>query len=53
MVTDKRAELYNRLVASYHKAKTDRAGMAQELESAKGNLAVLAFLFSCTSRLTP
>ncbi|KAK1613914.1 hypothetical protein QYE76_019431 [Lolium multiflorum] len=34
-ITDKRAELYNRLVTSYHKAKTDRAGMAQELESAK------------------
>ncbi|KAK1686558.1 hypothetical protein QYE76_047406 [Lolium multiflorum] len=31
-VTDKRTELYNRLVASYHKAKADRAEMARELE---------------------
>jgi hypothetical protein len=35
-VTDKRADLYNRLVASYHKAKTERGDMARELEVAKG-----------------
>ncbi|KAK1669655.1 hypothetical protein QYE76_057814 [Lolium multiflorum] len=34
-VTDKRTGLYNRLVASYHKAKTDRTEMACELEVAK------------------
>ncbi|KAK1660637.1 hypothetical protein QYE76_048796 [Lolium multiflorum] len=34
-VTDKRTALYNRLVASYHKAKTERGDMARELEVAK------------------
>ncbi|KAM0827102.1 hypothetical protein ACQ4PT_068424 [Festuca glaucescens] len=34
-VTDKRAGLYNRLVASYHKAKTERADLARELEAAR------------------
>ncbi|KAK1698304.1 hypothetical protein QYE76_015001 [Lolium multiflorum] len=34
-VTDKRTGLYNWLVASYHKAKTDRAAMARELEVAQ------------------
>ncbi|KAK1642027.1 hypothetical protein QYE76_059832 [Lolium multiflorum] len=34
-VTDKRTGLYNRLVASYHKAKTDRAEVAHELQVAK------------------
>ncbi|KAK1599891.1 hypothetical protein QYE76_018726 [Lolium multiflorum] len=32
---DKRTALYNRLVASYHKAKIERAEMARELEDAK------------------
>ncbi|KAK1684560.1 hypothetical protein QYE76_045408 [Lolium multiflorum] len=35
-VEDKRTALYNRLVASYHKAKIERADMARELEAAKG-----------------
>jgi hypothetical protein len=35
-VTDKRTALYNKLVASYHKAKGDRADMARELEVAQG-----------------
>jgi hypothetical protein len=39
-VTDKRTDLYNRLVASYHKAKTERAEMAHELEAAKGMLSL-------------
>ncbi|KAK1616866.1 hypothetical protein QYE76_022383 [Lolium multiflorum] len=34
-VTNKRTRLYNRLVASYHKAKTGRAEMARELEVAQ------------------
>ncbi|KAM0898012.1 hypothetical protein ACQ4PT_022202 [Festuca glaucescens] len=34
-VTDKRADLYNRLVASYHKVKTERSEMARELEAAR------------------
>nr|XP_051208573.1 formin-like protein 14 [Lolium perenne] len=38
-VSDKWADLYNRLVASYHKAKTDRAEMARKLESAKASAA--------------
>jgi hypothetical protein len=33
-VTDRRTDLYNRLVASYHKAKAERADMARELEVA-------------------
>ncbi|KAM0825400.1 hypothetical protein ACQ4PT_069590 [Festuca glaucescens] len=33
--TDKRAGLYNKLVASYHKAKTERADLARELEAAQ------------------
>jgi hypothetical protein len=45
--------LYNQLVARYHKAKTDRVGMAQELESAKGNLFSLAVLFALLSFLAP
>ncbi|KAM0860213.1 hypothetical protein ACQ4PT_046680 [Festuca glaucescens] len=32
-VNDKRADLYNKLVASYHRAKTERAEMARELEA--------------------
>ncbi|KAK1663371.1 hypothetical protein QYE76_051530 [Lolium multiflorum] len=35
-VEDKRTALYNRLVASYHKAKIERADMAHKLEAAKG-----------------
>jgi hypothetical protein len=35
-VTDKQTTLYNRHVASYHKAKGDRAEMARELEVARG-----------------
>ncbi|KAK1695972.1 hypothetical protein QYE76_012669 [Lolium multiflorum] len=35
MVKDRRTPLYNRLVASYHKAKVERADMARELEAAK------------------
>ena len=35
-VNDKRADLYNKLVASYHKAKTERADLARELEAARG-----------------
>ncbi|KAM0839211.1 hypothetical protein ACQ4PT_060453 [Festuca glaucescens] len=34
-VNDKRADLYNKLVASYHRAKTERAEMARELEAAR------------------
>nr|XP_051191085.1 uncharacterized protein LOC127304436 [Lolium perenne] len=34
-VVYKRTELYNRLVASYHKAKVERADMARELEVAQ------------------
>jgi hypothetical protein len=41
-VTEKRIALYNRLVASYHKAKGDRADMGRELEVARGKA-----LFSC------
>ena len=57
-MTDKRADLYNRLVASYHKAKTERAEMARELEAAQGMFLLLPtcgyfFSFSCSSRLTP
>jgi hypothetical protein len=39
-VSDKRTALYNKLVASYHKAKTERSSLARELEVAQG-----AFLF--------
>jgi hypothetical protein len=35
-IVDWRTALYNRLVASYHKAKIERADMARELEAAKG-----------------
>jgi hypothetical protein len=35
-VADRRTALYNRLMASYHKAKIKRANMAHELEDAKG-----------------
>jgi hypothetical protein len=46
--------LYNRLVASYHKAKTERAEMARELESANGMFSLLLlslhiFLFLVSS----
>nr|XP_051190708.1 uncharacterized protein LOC127304037 [Lolium perenne] len=34
-VKERRTTLYNRLVASYHKAKVERADMARELEAAK------------------
>ncbi|KAK1681822.1 hypothetical protein QYE76_042670 [Lolium multiflorum] len=34
-VEDRRTALYNRLVASYHKAKIERGDMARELEAAK------------------
>ncbi|KAM0931461.1 hypothetical protein ACQ4PT_000466 [Festuca glaucescens] len=34
-VNDKRDDLYNKLVASYHRAKTERAEMARELEAAQ------------------
>ena len=40
-VTDKRAGLYNKLVASYHRAKTERAEMARELEAAQGMFLLL------------
>ncbi|KAK1625849.1 hypothetical protein QYE76_000164 [Lolium multiflorum] len=38
-VSDKRTTLYNRLVASYHKAKGERADMARELEAAQATAA--------------
>nr|XP_051206175.1 uncharacterized protein LOC127321178 [Lolium perenne] len=34
-VSDRRTTLYNRFVAGYHKAKTERADMARDLEAAK------------------
>ncbi|KAK1670418.1 hypothetical protein QYE76_058577 [Lolium multiflorum] len=34
-VSDKRTALHNQLVASYHKAKRERADFARELEAAK------------------
>nr|XP_051190426.1 uncharacterized protein LOC127303762 [Lolium perenne] len=34
-VSERRTALYNRLVASYHKAKIERSDMARELEAAK------------------
>ncbi|KAM0915282.1 hypothetical protein ACQ4PT_010946 [Festuca glaucescens] len=34
-VNDKRTTLYNKLVASYHKAKTERSSLARELEVAQ------------------
>ncbi|KAM0870359.1 hypothetical protein ACQ4PT_040051 [Festuca glaucescens] len=34
-VNDKRTALYNKLVASYHKAKTERSSLARELEVAQ------------------
>nr|XP_051221762.1 uncharacterized protein LOC127340017 [Lolium perenne] len=34
-VSERRTALYNRLVASYHKAKIERADLARELEAAK------------------
>jgi len=38
--------LYNRLVASYHKAKTERSEMARELEAARGTSLLLSALYS-------
>ena len=37
-VEGRRTALHNRLVASYHKAKRERADFARELEVAKGKL---------------
>ncbi|KAK1670905.1 hypothetical protein QYE76_059064 [Lolium multiflorum] len=35
-VTERRTNLYNRVVTRYHKAKLDRADLARELEAVKG-----------------
>jgi hypothetical protein len=43
-VNDKRDGLYNKLVASYHKAKTERAALAHELEVARGMFLLLGRL---------
>ena len=36
-VSDRRTALYNKVVASYYKAKTERSALARELEIAQGN----------------
>ncbi|KAK1693561.1 hypothetical protein QYE76_010258 [Lolium multiflorum] len=36
VVAERRTVLYNQVVTSYHKAKIERAGLARELEAAKG-----------------
>ncbi|KAK1619889.1 hypothetical protein QYE76_025406 [Lolium multiflorum] len=38
VVAERRTVLYNQVVTSYHKAKIERAGLARELEVAKGEL---------------
>ena len=35
-VSEKRTALYNKLVVSYHKAKTERSSLARQLEVAQG-----------------
>jgi hypothetical protein len=45
LVIDRRTGLYNRLVASYHKAKVERADMARELEVAQGKAFSLVLLY--------
>jgi hypothetical protein len=49
--------LYNKLVASYHKAKTERSSLAHQLEVAQGKsfcFVRLADVFFClTCRLMP
>ena len=37
-VTEWRTVLYNQVVTRYHKAKIERAGLARELEAAKGRV---------------
>ncbi|KAM0863161.1 hypothetical protein ACQ4PT_044781 [Festuca glaucescens] len=43
-VSEKRTALYNKLVVSYHKAKTERSSLARQLEVAQGGS---LFCFSC------
>jgi hypothetical protein len=38
VVAERRTVLYNQVVTSYHKAKIERAGLARELEAAKGKI---------------
>ena len=40
-VSDRRIALYNKVVASYHKANTKRSALARELEIAQGNNTLL------------
>ena len=55
-VFEKCTALYNKLVVSYHKAKTERSSLARQLEVSQGDLcfvllAIILFLSIC--RLTP
>ena len=49
MVAERRTVLYNKVVTSYHKAKIERAGLARELEAAKGKA---FFLLTCSFLLS-